>query len=318
MESRPANNTCVMIRSLAGSKDETSPEEASYFPIREKAPAKVNLTLHIRGKRPDGYHELESLVVFADLTDELTFRPATLDSLSLDGPFAGAVDGENLVFKAKRAVAAWLGKDILGAFHLQKNIPVAAGLGGGSSDAAAAIRALSRAYAGSFEVADFLSKAAAIGADVPVCLHHRAAWMRGLGERVTPITGVSCLPAILVNPRLKVSTAAVFKELSAPPYYPSPGSEVASDAVTWTDPASAADILRQGRNDLEPPAIALEPAVESVLNTLRRLDGCLLARLSGSGPTCFGLFPSQDFAVRAASAIKQDHPHWWVAAVTLS
>ena len=185
-------------------------------PIRERARAKVNLTLHILGKRPDGYHELDSLVVFADLCDELSFTPAPEDCLTLEGPFGGAIDGENLIFKAKRVVAGWLGREIYGDFRLNKNIPVAAGVGGGSSDAAAAIRILLRAY-GNPTAESFIERAAAVGADVPVCLYNRAARMRGLGERVAPAANMAPLPAILVNPRIKVSTAEVFKRLNAAP-----------------------------------------------------------------------------------------------------
>jgi 4-diphosphocytidyl-2-C-methyl-D-erythritol kinase len=287
-------------------------------PVREQARAKVNLTLLVRGKRPDGYHELESLVVFADLCDELVFSPASEDTLRLEGPFAGAVDGENLVLKAKRAVAVWLKTEIHGEFRLQKNIPVAAGLGGGSSDAAAAIRALTKIYGGSLDAVEMMAMAAKIGADVPVCLHQSAAWMRGLGERITHAANISALPAILVNPRLKLSTADVFRKLKAAPYDPDRASGSAPIQTGWEDPASAAACLKEGRNDLEAPAIALEPAVESVLNILRGLDGCLLARLSGSGPTCFGLFPSQNVAARAAEVIKTSQPNWWVVATTLS
>ncbi|MBI4724701.1 MAG: 4-(cytidine 5'-diphospho)-2-C-methyl-D-erythritol kinase [Rhodomicrobium sp.] len=305
-----------MTQSLAIPRHGTAHEDAAQATVREKACAKVNLTLHVLGKRPDGYHELESLAVFADICDELSFTPASPGSLSLEGPFAGAVDGENLVLKAKRAVAAWLGREICGDFRLAKNLPVAAGLGGGSSDAAAAIRILLKVYGGSLRVEDFIAKSAAIGADVPVCLYHKAAWMRGLGERITPAPDVSALPAVLVNPRVKLSTAEVFKRLNAGPYNAGGGGELAS--ADFTTPESAALSLQQGRNDLEPPAIALEPAVATVLDTLRRQDGCLLARLSGSGPTCFGLFPSQAFAVRAADAIAGAYPHWWVVATTLS
>ncbi len=281
----------------------------------ESARAKVNLTLHVKGKRPDGYHELESLVVFAGVADKLTFTPSSKDSLDLEGPFAGLVDGENLVMKAKRAVESWLGVEIAGAFHLQKNIPVAAGLGGGSSDAAAAIRALLRAY-GPDDPSLFLQRSAAIGADVPVCLHNGAAWMCGLGERITPLSGMPELPAILINPRIKLSTADVFRTLKAPPLRAA-STAAPPDLPPLRDAKAAAAYAREGSNDLEAPAIALEPAVEKVLNAVRRLDGCLLARLSGSGPTCFGLFPSQEAATIAAQEIGEAHPNWWVKATVL-
>jgi 4-diphosphocytidyl-2-C-methyl-D-erythritol kinase len=285
--------------------------------VCETARAKVNLTLHIKGKRSDGYHELESLVVFADVCDELIFSAASEDSLSLEGPFAGLVDGENLVLKTKRAVASWLGVAISGHFRLTKNIPVAAGLGGGSSDAAAAIRALFRTYDSVSNAKTFIRQSAAIGADVPVCLQNSAAWMCGLGERVTPVSGLTPLPALLVNPRIKLPTASVFKTLNAKPLQPE-AAGAAPSFPGWNDPVEAAAWLKEGRNDLEAPAIALEPAVESVLDTLRRLDGCLLSRLSGSGPTCFGIFASRDSAREAAREIERSYPNWWVQATSLS
>ena len=285
--------------------------------ICEAARAKVNLTLHIKGKRRDGYHELESLVVFADVSDELVFTPASEDRLSLEGPFAGLVDGENLVLKAKRAFASWLGVTVSGDFRLKKNIPVAAGLGGGSSDAAAAIRALLKAYERDENTQTFIRQSAAIGADVPVCLHNSAAWMCGLGERVTPVSGLTPLPALLVNPGIKLSTAAVFKTLNAKPLQPEEAGPPPS-FPGWRNPQEAAVWLNEGRNDLEAPAMALEPAVKKVLDALRRLDGCVLSRLSGSGPTCFGIFLSQDAAAEAASEMRRSYPNWWVQATTLS
>ena len=285
--------------------------------VCEAARAKVNLTLHIKGKRADGYHELESLVVFADVCDELAFSPASEDSLSLEGPFAGLVDGENLVLKAKRAVASWLGLTISGDFRLKKNIPVAAGLGGGSSDAAAAIRALLKVYDRDENTQTFIRQSAAIGADVPVCLQNSAAWMCGLGERVTPLPGLTPLPALLVNPRIKLSTAAVFKTLNAKPLQPEEAGPPPS-FPGWRNPRAAALWVSEGRNDLEAPAIALEPAVKKVHDALRRLDGCMLSRLSGSGPTCFGIFLSRDAAAEAASEMRRSYPNWWAQATTLS
>ena len=285
--------------------------------ICEAARAKVNLTLHIKGKRRDGYHELESLVVFADVSDELVFTPASEDRFSLEGPFAGLVDGENLVLKAKRAFASWLGVTVSGDFCLKKNIPVAAGLGGGSSDAAAAIRALLKVYDRDEDTKTFIRQSASIGADVPVCLQNSAAWMCGLGERVTPVSSLTPLPALLVNPGIKLSTAAVFKTLNAKPLQPEEAGAPPS-FPGWRNPREAAVWLNEGRNDLEAPAIALEPAVKKVLDALRHLDDCMLSRLSGSGPTCFGIFLSQDAAAEAASEMRRSHPNWWVQATTLS
>ncbi len=265
---------------------------------------------------------LRALVAFADVSDDVLFDPASQQKMLLDGPFAGAIDGENLVLKARDAVSASLGVDIPGGFRLHKNIPVAAGLGGGSSDAAAAIRALLQAYDAPAQARiELAAQAAKIGADVPVCLHHSAAWMRGLGERVTPINSFPALPALLVNPRIKLSTRDVFKTLNAAPCEPGSAGEAEPFSCNWRGPEEAAAALLEGRNDLEPPAIALEPAVAHVLEALRALDGCLLARLSGSGPTCFALFPEprmQPKEVRKRRPAAEQPAGWWVASTTLS
>jgi 4-diphosphocytidyl-2-C-methyl-D-erythritol kinase len=251
------------------------------------------------------------------VSDELVFTPASKDRLSLEGPFAGLVDGENLVLKAKRAFASWLGVTVSGDFRLKKNIPVAAGLGGGSSDAAAAIRALLKVYDKDENAKTFIRQSAAIGADVPVCLQNSAAWICGLGERVTPVSGLTPLPALLVNPRIKLSTAAVFKTLNAKPLQPEEAGPPPS-FPGWSNPREAAVWLNEGRNDLELPAIALEPAVKKVLDALGHLDGCMLSRLSGSGPTCFGIFLSQNAAAEAENEMRRSYPNWWVQATTLS
>jgi len=291
---------------------------ASSLVIRERARAKVNLTLHVLGRRPDGYHELRSLIAFADIADELTLDPAGAAGLTLEGPFAEAVDGENLILKAKRTVAGWLGRELDGGFRLQKRIPVAAGLGGGSSDAAAAIRALLRAYGADESVENFITKSAIMGADVPVCLYNKAALVAGIGERISPAPHLGTLPAVLVNPGIKVPTAEVFGRLNAPPYS---GDGEGKDNAPDDSFASLEEValaLKDGRNDLEPAAIALEPAIAEVLDALRNRRGCVLARLSGSGPTCFGLFPSPEIASAAADEIKTLRPNWWVAATALS
>ncbi|MGA7327611.1 MAG: 4-(cytidine 5'-diphospho)-2-C-methyl-D-erythritol kinase [Rhodomicrobium sp.] len=286
--------------------------------IHERARAKVNLTLHVLGRRLDGYHELRSLIAFADIADELTFDPAGPAGLILEGPFAEAIDGENLILKAKRTVAGWLGRELDGAFRLQKRIPVAAGLGGGSSDAAAAIRVLFRAYGSDRSVENFVTKSAIIGADVPVCLYNKAALVAGLGERISPAPYLGTLPAVLVNPGIKVPTAEVFGRLNAPPYSGDWEGEANATDDSFASPEDVALALEDGRNDLQPAAIALKPAIAEVLDALRNRRGCVLARLSGSGPTCFGLFPSPEIASAAADEIKTLRPNWWVAATTLS
>lgn len=286
--------------------------------VQEQAKAKVNLCLHVEGKRQDGYHELESLVVFADVCDDVSFTPDRRDELTVAGPFAAAIDGENLIFKAKRAVSAWLEQEITGHFRLMKNIPVAAGLGGGSSDAAAVIRALLSAYAAERPHSPaFAASTARIGADVPVCLHHRAAWMRGVGEEITPVNHVCGLPALLVNPGVKLSTRDVFNALDAKPYDPDERGNL-TPVWSWTCVDEAADCLAYGRNDLEPPAVALQPMIAEILALLKSTDGCVLSRLSGSGPTCFGLFRTMENARAAEEDLRQRFPRWWVAATSLS
>jgi 4-diphosphocytidyl-2-C-methyl-D-erythritol kinase len=279
----------------------------------EKAPAKVNLTLRVLGRRPDGYHELESLVAFAGVGDALTFVPDAALSLAVSGPTApstGAV-ADNLVLKASRALAEQVPGLKLGRFSLSKRLPVAAGLGGGSADAAAALRLLARENGIALDDPRLTQAARATGADVPVCLDPRVRLMRGIGDVLSaPLT----LPrqfAVLVNPGVAVATRAVFAALSVPP----------AEQAAPVDPAPASAALlaeiADGRNDLEGPAIELEPTIAAVLAELRKLPGCRLARMSGSGATCFGLFASTAAAAAAARTLQAGHPEWWVRATAL-
>lgn len=286
----------------------------------EKAKAKVNLTLHIEGRRPDGYHELQSLVVFADdVCDVVSFTEGSEDSLTVTGPFASAAGNaaDNLVFKARDVASAFLRIPIVGAFTLEKNIPVAAGLGGGSSDAAATLRGLLRVY-GNDDLVDRFPAAstASVGADVPVCVAQKISWMWGIGERLSDVKLQPPLPAVLVNPRIPLSTRDVFRSLGAAPCQPS--ARLAAFPLGWTCGASAAACLHEARNDLEPAAIRLEPVVRDVLDTIQGLPGCTLARLSGSGPTCFGLFETREQAYQAKDALASVQPGWWAEATTLS
>ncbi len=264
----------------------------------EPAPAKVNLFLHVTGRRDDGYHLLDSLVVFAGIGDVLHAQPANELSLGLAGPFGSTLAGEpdNLVLRAARA----LGGD--GArLRLEKNLPVASGIGGGSADAAAALRLLCRMW--KLTPPDLPGIALTLGADVPVCLAGRPSRMSGIGERLGPAPGIPICGLVLVNPGVAVATADVFRarrgDWSAPAELPH----------SWPDVGAMARDLRDLRNDLQSPAIALHPTIGDVIAALAAAPGCRLARMSGSGATCFGLFDNPVVAADAASRLRR--PDWW-------
>lgn len=276
------------------------------------APAKINLTLHVTGQRSDGYHLLESLVVFADVGDELIVQIGNTLSVTTEGPEAGNVpaDMSNLVLKT-----ATLFRNLPGAsFLLTKSLPVASGIGGGSADAAAAFRALMVFHSGGEnnpamydpDQTPMADQLLALGADIPVCLQSRPARMAGIGERLTPVTDLPRLYAVLVNPRVGVSTPDVFRALpqkTNAPMPPIPRFAGMHHLVDW---------LGEQRNDLEAPASALCPQIALVKSALARLEGCMLERMSGSGATCFGLFDSEDAAQVGARLLRQEHPDWWV------
>jgi len=278
----------------------------------EQAPAKVNLTLHVLGRRADGYHEIESLVAFAGVGDELTFSPGGALALIVDGPtaaYAGEV-ADNLVLKAARALAERVAGLKLGGFTLSKHLPVAAGLGGGSADAGAALRLLARENGLALDDPRLMQAARATGADVPVCLDPRPRLMRGIGEILSDPIDLPTMPAVLVNPGIAVPTREVFAKLGL-----SPGS-IAAASTPGRSP-SIADTVAHGRNDLERPAIELQPVIAEVLSVLRNLPGCTLCRMSGSGATCFGLFDTMDAAQTAARELRVGYPGWWVRATEL-
>jgi 4-diphosphocytidyl-2-C-methyl-D-erythritol kinase len=277
----------------------------------EKAPAKVNLTLHVLGRRADGYHEIESLVGFADVGDALTFSPGGALALAVGGPTGPAAGdvADNLVLKAVRALAERVADLKLGRFSLSKRLPVAAGLGGGSSDAAAALRLLASANGIARDDPRLMQAAVATGADVPVCLDPRTRRMGGIGEILSDPLDLPRLPAILVNPGVAVSTRDVFAALRLPPI--APAAQAGRPAGTLLDE------IANGRNDLEAPAIELEPAIAELLAVLGRLPGCRLARMSGSGATCFGLFESTRAATAAGRTLRVGYPGWWVRATVI-
>jgi 4-diphosphocytidyl-2-C-methyl-D-erythritol kinase len=285
-------------------------------PLRDAgfAPAKVNLTLHVLGRRADGYHEIESLVVFADVGDRLAFAPGETLALDVGGPTAesAGVTADNLVLKAARALAERVDGLRLGRFTLEKRLPVAAGLGGGSSDAAAALRLLARENGLALHDMRLLAAAQVTGADVPVCVDPRPRMMRGIGELLSDPIGLPELPAVLVNPGVAVPTRDVFAALAAPALT---ASDRAEDFLEIkADAAALVSILAARRNDLQTPAIKLQAVIANVLAALQDSPGCLLARMSGSGATCFGLFGSAAAAAEVARQLQTDHPGWWVRA----
>lgn len=277
----------------------------------DRAPAKVNLTLRVIGRRADGYHELESLVAFADLADTLTFEPGAGLTLELRGPFArecGPTE-DNLVLRAASVLGGKVTGLKTGRFILEKNIPVAAGLGGGSSDAAAALRLLARAGNLAADDPRLLAVAGELGADVPVCLGPKARIMRGLGEILSGAVELHKFATVLVNPGVALATKDVFAAFKPQGGDKLPDIPHAQDALL--------KLLACHGNDLEPAAISLRPAVAEVLAALRALPGCRLGRMSGSGATCFGLFGSTAEAEAAAKSLRETHNKWWVHAGTL-
>jgi 4-diphosphocytidyl-2-C-methyl-D-erythritol kinase len=280
----------------------------------EPAPAKVNLTLRVLGKRADGYHDLESLVVFAGLADRVTLAlDAPLD-LDVDGPTAVAAGdvADNLVLRATRELLARTDGLRAGRFALTKHIPVAAGLGGGSSDAAAALRLLVRVNGIARDNPRLMEAARATGADVPVCLDPRPRVMRGIGDILSPPFELPALPALLVNPGVPVPTKDVFSRLGLK-LGERRGEPSEIDPARLKDRAGLIAYLKSQLNDLEAPALALQPVIADVLAALARQGGCLLARMSGSGATCFGLFETDHAAQAAARALQSAHSAWWTA-----
>jgi len=288
------------------------PASAAETPLVETAPAKVNLTLRVLSRRADGYHELESLVVFASCGDRLTFIPGGELTLNVSGPRAAHAGdtADNLVLKAARGLKALIPGLTVGAFHLEKSLPVAAGLGGGSSDAAAALRLLARANDLALDDPRLYEAARATGADVPVCLDPRPRLMRGIGEKLSAPLALPQLHAVLGNPGAALATKLVFAG-----WKPAAAPAETFDLAALSQAASFdkfLSMLATQPNDLESAAIGLAPEVADVIAELAALAGCRLARMSGSGATCFGLFTSAAQAVAAAKTLRAKYPDWWV------
>lgn len=267
----------------------------------EFAPAKINLCLHVTGRRADGYHLLDSLVVFAGVGDQVSGTLADPPSLSVEGPKAAGLTGEgdNLVLRAARAMG------VSARIVLEKHLPVSSGIGGGSADAAATLRLLARLSGRALPEA---AAVLALGADVPVCLAGRPARMTGIGEGLAPLPPLPEVWLVLANPGVALSTPAIFRALARADNAPLP-----RDLPRLRSAADLAAFMMMQRNDLEPPALALEPVIGRVKAALSAQAGCLMARMSGSGATCFGLFADPLAAHAAARAIRAAEPGWWLA-----
>ncbi|MDB5397746.1 MAG: ispE [Rhodospirillales bacterium] len=280
-------------------------------PLILAAPAKLNLYLHVTGKRADGYHLLDSLAAFIDVHDTLTLTPSSAIAFTTDGLFANGFGDEdpstNLVVRAARGLAEATGRAADVALHLTKNLPVASGIGGGSADAAACLCGLARLWGLDPGDPAVLGVAAGLGADVPVCVHGRAAYMGGIGTEIAAAPELPPAGLVLVNPGIGLSTPSVYRarrgDFSPAGRFDAPPA----------DAAGLAALLAERGNDLTDAAVSLVPEIAAVLNAIGADERCLLARMSGSGATCFGIFTDVDEAAAAAALLKRDHPGWWVA-----
>lgn len=277
--------------------------------LAEDAPAKINLALHITGQRADGFHLLESLVIFTAFGDRILIEPTATDTFSVSGPFADSLpaNSNNLVIRARDALRHAATQLHPVAIRLEKHLPIASGIGGGSSDAAATLRALNRLWRCGLTPEELARIAGRLGADVPMCLAATPLIARGIGEIIEPVADFPELHLVLVNSGIEVSTPAIFAALSKrdnPPLPPLPGSLDFEALRNW---------LAASRNDLEVPAMATAPAITESLAALRATEAAF-ARMSGSGATCFGLYETQARAQSAAEAINRSRPGWFVAA----
>ena len=279
--------------------------------VEELARVKINLDLQVVGKRPDGYHELDSVVVFGDLHDRLVIEPAARLRMDILGPMRDQIPiGEdNLVMRAARALAFWAKIEPRAAIRLDKHIPVAAGIGGGSADAAATLRGLAKLWQLEIDAETLYDIGNTIGADVPVCIWSKPARIRGIGERIDPVRGLPELPLLLVKPDVSLATARVFDALSWPP--PPPGRQPLQPNPS---PTRLAVWLGASRNDLQQAAIGQAPVIAECLTFLERISGCRLARMSGSGATCFAIFADRGESEAAAAFVRRQRPDWWAAA----
>jgi len=297
--------------------------KSSANELVDNARAKVNLTLRVVGRRVDGYHDLESVVAFADCADQLGLLPAAELALKTTGPLADACGevGDNLVLKAARLLAERVPGLKTGTFTLHKALPVAAGIGGGSADAAAALRLLARANSLPIDDARISEVARLTGADVPVCVPSQPCVMTGVGESLMPLS-LPKLPCVLVNPRVAVATKDVFGALGLRSGELLVGIADVIQAIVWPEAGASleewVEAFAASSNDLEGPAMRIQPVIAEVISALNATDGAWLARMSGSGATCFAIYENTAEAGRAAEKISRDHPQWWVHSGILS
>jgi 4-diphosphocytidyl-2-C-methyl-D-erythritol kinase len=286
------------------------------------APAKINLFLHVMGRRDDGLHLLDSLVSFTDIGDEIKIEPAQGFSFRVKGPFAGdfpqpehssLADSQNIVVKAAYALAHLAGQNLDCEITLQKNLPLASGIGGGSSDAAACLWGLMKFWDISAQAPFIEELLLSLGADLPVCFSCNTARMRGIGEDISPLRKCPEVPIILVNPGQQCSTAEIFKDFIWPEANALKGFE-RFEEVGFEDVYQLSAFLKTVDNHLYKPALARLPILAELLSALEATEGALISRMSGSGATCFAFYADEDAAQRGAEQIMINHPHWWVKA----
>jgi 4-diphosphocytidyl-2-C-methyl-D-erythritol kinase len=291
--------------------------------LRDEGRAKVNLTLRVIGRRTDGFHDLESVVAFADCADRLTLTPGPELILQMSGPLAQAcgATSDNLVLKAARLLAECVPDLKVGSFTLDKVLPVAAGIGGGSADAAAALRLLAQLNGLSLDDERLLEVALETGADVPVCLASRACDMTGVGDTLLPLS-LPIMPCVMVNPCVPVATRDVFAALGLRNGELLVGATDVFRGTDWPEAGASVEdwveVLAADANDLEAPAMRIQPVIGEVIAALNATNGAWLARMSGSGATCFAIYENTADAGRAAEKIRRDRPEWWIHAGTLS
>lgn len=276
------------------------------------APAKINLFLHITGKRNDGYHLLQSLFAFADYGDEIRIEESNNFSLAINGPFSDSIlSEENLITKSVTALENHTGRRANCKIRLTKNIPVGAGLGGGSADAAATIKALIDFWDIKVPDKKIDNIALSLGADIPACLYNRPCFVEGIGEKIIPINSFPALPAILVYPNKGCSTTEIFDRYNLSP------SKIITPPENLNDKQQLMEFLKKQKNDLTATAIDHIPEINNILDEIKNQKGCLISRMSGSGSTCFGLFETKEDSENAVQNIKKNNPGWWVQAVTI-